>query len=146
MLKIYTSAVESAALSQEGTFTTPFATTIDGRTGGSSESRLYVRNDDVLYTYSGIQVTAVDTEGGSVVDGSNGYSWKLSAGDTQPTVDEWSAITAGNTIELGYLGTTAASDTSTYLPFWIQQLIPRNAPVATYTDVDLVIEATGILL
>lgn len=145
-LGIYTTATPEGVLSQDGSLSAPFSTTIDGRTGGSREFRLYVRNDDTDYSFSGILLKPVDTEGASIVDGTGGFNWKLSAGDTQPTTDEWDEISEGNEIALGDLGTDVLTDISTYLPFWVKVTVPRNASVHMYTDVTLQINATAILL
>jgi hypothetical protein len=112
--------------------TEPLRLGFDGREGGVSEVRRYVRNNDAAYTYSGIQVQPVDQSGRDITDGTNGFSWKLSEGNTQPSSDEWSAITAGAAISLSNI-----TDTSTYLPFWLRIEIPRGATVHSYDDVIL---------
>lgn len=144
-LGIYTTATPSAELSTD-TFTNPFSIILDGRVGGSFEQRLYLRNDDATLSFSGVHIAPVDSHSTSIVDGTNGYGWKLNAGDTRPTVDQWNAITPGSSVTMSGLGTISVSDTSTYLPFWVQVSIPRNAPVSTYQQVQLQITATKILI
>lgn len=145
-LAIYYATDGVSKFSQDGSFSNPLQEVIDGRTGGSIERLLYIRNDDSLFSYLDIEVVAEDTDGLSIVDGTDGYSWKLSAGDTQPTDEEWEIVSAGNQITLGDLGTESVSDTSTYLPFWLRIDVPRNVRIKTYTDVQLKITAEQVLV
>ena len=140
-LGIYTDTVPSAQLSEDGTLTNPLAVKIDGRAGGSLEQRLFVRNDDSNFFYTTITLLPIDTEGTSIIDGTDGFVWKLSAGDTQPTQSQWDAIGNATTISLADIGMAGAGDTSTYLSLWLQVQVPRNASVKTYTDVQLQIAA-----
>jgi hypothetical protein len=144
---IYTSADPDKRLSQSGAFTNPLLVTLDGRKGQTLQQKLYVRNDNSLYSYSGISLTPTYNAGINVIDGSQGYSWKLYAIDQQPTEDQWSVVQAGNSIAFsGVLGTVTVPDISTYLPFWTRVTAPKNVPVQTITDVTLKISATEILL
>ena len=141
-LGIYNDTIPAAELSQDGDFTDPFSVVMDGLVGGSFESRLYIRNDDTAYYYVDTTLTPTDSAGASIVDGTDGFSWKLRAGNTQPTTTEWNAITAGSSIELNDIGSSGAPDISTYLPFWIRVEIPKNASTSTYRDVQLKINST----
>lgn len=145
-LKIYTSASPDASISENGSLTDPYAISLDGRSGGAIQHLLYVRNDDTNLTYSGIYLTVIDSVDPSVVDGSTGQTWKLSAGTTQPSDDLWKQIDSANTITLSGLGTTDASDTSTYLGFWVRTEIPRGTSVQTITDIQFQITAQELLL
>jgi hypothetical protein len=137
MLRIYNTASPGASYSTDGEMSNPLRHGFDGRTGGVVEQLLYVRNDDPFVTYSGIQVTAVDTGSDkNVVDGTDGYAWKLKAGSTQPIEEEWNSINEGNTILLS----GQITDTSTYLPFWLRIEIPAGAPVESIDDVQLQID------
>jgi hypothetical protein len=138
MLGIYELADPSSAYSVSGIFTNPLSHTFDGVTGGIVEQKYYVRNDDAAVTYSGITLQAVDTGGFGLVD-SNGYEWKLSAGNDQPLEQEWDSLAAGNTISLAYDG---AGDISTYLPFWLRIKVPRGVTVQSFDSVVLRLEAT----
>lgn len=141
-LGIYTDTIPAAKLSQSGGFTNPLAVTMDGLSGGSYETRLYVRNDDSGFWYENIVVTPIDTTGTSIVDGTDGYAWKLRAGNTQPTTSEWADIVPAAPISLNDIGSAGSPDTSTYLPFWLRVEIPKNASASTFTDVQLKINAT----
>ncbi len=145
-LSIYFVTDGVSKFSQDGTFTSPLQEVIDGRTGGSTERLLFIRNDDSLFSYIDIKLIPEDTDGISIVDGTEGFSWKLSAGDSQPVDEAWAIITAGAEIQLPDLGTETVSDTSTYLPFWLRIEAPRNTPVKTFTDVQLKITAERILV
>lgn len=136
---IYTDANPATLISKSATFTNPLLVALDGRLGGITQKKLYLRNDDNTLWYSTNTVTPADLIDPTIVNGTNGISWKLRAGGTQPTDEEWAAITAGNTISLANLGSGAGSDTSTYLPFWVRVQIPRNTSAKTILDVTLTI-------
>lgn len=140
-IAIYTSASSGYDVSQNNTFTNPFAVTFDGQSGGVIQKRLYVRNNTNYLAYSGINISVVDNIGISAVDDSHGYSWKLAAGDAQPTDETWTAISPGNTIVLSGLGNNSVIDTSTYVPFWVRIEVPRGAPVETISDVQFIVTA-----
>jgi hypothetical protein len=131
-LKIYDWPDPSTAFSEDGSLTNPLAMTFDGAEGGVVQRRCYVRNDDVLKTYSGIELTPVDS-GDDIVDGSTGFSWKLREGDQQPLDAQWDLVTPGNTLEFS----SDISDTNTYLPFWIRVEVPRGASVDSFQGVTL---------
>ncbi len=141
-LKIYENANPSASFSTDGEMTNPVRHTFDGRTGGVIEKRYYVRNDNALVMYSGvITVQAQDNSGRNIIDGTDGYSWKFKAGDTQPLDEEWATINEANTITLsGIVGTT------TYLPFWMRLQVPPNAEVESFDDVKIVLTCNEILV
>lgn len=141
-LRLYSEASNPASvLSIDGAFTAPLFIGQDGRSGGIIERKLWVRNDNAAKWYDTITVTPVDTAGGSVVDGTDGYSWKLMAGDTQPTSAQWAAVVEGDPISIADIGAVATPDISSYRPFWVRVEIPKNAPVSTFTDVQLWIDA-----
>lgn len=136
-LKIYPDEGISSAYSQDGAMTNTFRQAFDGKTGQVRETRLYLRNDDATKIYTGIVISSVSVSGRNIIDGTDGYSWKLSAGDTQPTADGWRAVSEGNSISM-----SAISDTTTYLPFWLRIEVPRGAPVETIDGVVLNIVAS----
>lgn len=135
-LSIYEEANPASAFSTDSTFSNPFSIALDGATGGIYEQRLYVRNDNLVRVYTDILVTPVDG-GDNIVDGSNGFSWKVLAGDQKPLEEQWSLKAAGANVNLGNL-----SDTNTYLPFWIRVEVPQGADVDSFQGVTLDIEAT----
>jgi hypothetical protein len=135
-LVIYPTASSDNPYSQDGAMTNPIREAFDGRNGGTSETKYYLRNNNILYSYSTIVISLVDSEGRNIVGGVDGYGWKLSSGDTQPTADEWEAITYGASISMSDI-----SDTSTYLPFWVLIEIPRGAPVESHDDVTVRVSA-----
>lgn len=141
-IKIYKEANPDSEFSVAGEMTNPIRHTFDGRVGGVIEARYYVRNDDSDLIYSGIEVTPVDTNPDrNIVDGTDGYSWKLKSGDTQPLDEEWEIIDEGDTIEVGNL-----NDVNTYLPFWVRIEVPRNAEVESFDDVVLELSFDEILV
>ena len=109
--------------------------------------RLYLRNDDPLYSFTDITLTAVDSATpSSATEARNGYSWKLIEGDDQPSNEKWDIVTPGNTIALVDVGTVTVSDIATYLPFWVRVAVPSNSYVQAITTVKLDISCTSITL
>jgi hypothetical protein len=144
-LKIYSEALPSSYYTLSGDFGNPFITAVDGREGGSEERLLYVRNDSTSFIYSGIFVQPVVLTGRNIVDGTDGFSWKIKAGSTQPTEQEWTTISGGVAIDIGDLGSAGSPDTSTYLPFWLKQAVPAGVNVQSFTGSILRITATEIV-
>ena len=137
MLDIYENADPSSAFTVSGNFGNPFTATFNGVLGEVVERKLYIRNDDSLYYYENIEVQPIDG-GDYIVDGSgetDGYSWKLYAGDTQPLEEQWDLTSAGNQISLADIGSSGNPDTTTYLPFWVRISVPAGAPVEAYNSV-----------
>ena len=123
-------------------FTNAFTATFDGRVGGTEDFLLYLRNSNVLYTYSDITIQAYQSEGSiDLVEGTQGFSFKMKAGDAEPTSEEWASIQAGNTISLSDL-----EDIITYLPFWVRIEVPRQVPVQRFRGVSFKIIATQNLV
>ncbi len=141
-LKIYSEADPSADYSIDGAFTDPLLIVMDGKYGGVLQKKLYIRNGNTLAWYSDISLQIVDLTDITNIDGTKGFTWKLIEGTTQPSDDQWDAITTGNAITFDDLGTLGSSDTSTYLPFWLRVEIPRNIEVQTILDVQLKIITT----
>jgi hypothetical protein len=135
-LKIYEDADPGAAFSDDDTFSNPIAHAFDGTTGGVVERRFYVRNDDIGKTYTGVTVQPIDG-GDNLVDGSNGFSWKLAVGDTQPLEAQWDLVTAGDSISLSDI-----TDTTTYVPFWVRIEVPQGAEIQSFQTVNLRTQAT----
>ena len=138
-LAIYESADPTTDFSADGDMTNPIRQSFDGRVGGVKEIKYYVRNDNVSNTYTDIVVTPVDRNSPTTnfVDGTNGYSWKLKVGNTQPLAEEWDTIADGNTISFDNI-----SDTVTYLPFWVRIEVPLSAPVDSFDSVVLRLTAS----
>lgn len=138
---IYPEALPDNPYSQGGNMTNPLREAFDGKSDSVREIKRYVRNSNSSYQYSGIQLRPVSTGGRNIVDGTDGYGWKLSAGDTQPSYAEWQTIDYGNTITFSGLYNIA-----TYLPFWIRMEVPAGAEVRSHEDVVFRITATQILV
>lgn len=147
-VKIYTEANNSnSALSLGGSFTNPFSLTFDGRTGGFKEVKLFLRNDSADYYYEDLQVSLQDLSDETITDNlADGYAWKLSAGDTKPTFNDWANIAPANTINLGTLGESGSADTSTYLPFWVFVQVPSNISIQAFTNVSFIISGQENLI
>ena len=140
-LSVYESTDPASAFSASGTFTDPLLVTFDGTIGGVQEFKYYVRNDSVTHTYAGISMLPVDSSGLALIDGTEGFSWKLKAGSDQPLEAEWDTILDGNSITLSDIG-----DTNTFLPFWVRIAVPRATSVQSFDQVTLKITATETLI
>lgn len=137
---IYISPDGVSAVSQDGAFTNPFSLTFDGRTGGTRQMRLYIRNDDALQYYTNLSLTLQENSSFPIIDNSiDGFAWKLSEGDTQPTEADWANISSGNVIAFSDLGSSGSPDTSTYLPFWVYVQIPPGLDVQVFDRVQFVL-------
>lgn len=147
-IKIYTEANNSdSALSLGGDFTNPFSITFDGRVGGYKEVKLYIRNDNGDYYYEELQISLVDTTDNTITDNlAVGFAWKLSAGDTKPTFNDWANIAPANTISMSNIGEVSAGDTSTYLPFWVYIQIPAGTEIQSFTEVSFAISGQELLV
>lgn len=140
-LGIYLLPSVDAPLSQDGDFINPFSLTFDGRIGGVKEFRLYVRNDDPILYYTSITVKTQDTGTDDITDRpDDGFSWKLSAGDIQPTQNDWANVAAANTISLSDIGAELSPDSSTFLPFWVYVQVPPGLDVQTFDTVQFVLQ------
>jgi len=135
-LAIYESTTPGSSFSIDGTFSNPLAVAVDGTFGGIVEKKYYIRNDDPVRSYTNITVQPIDG-GDEIVDGSNGYSWKLYVGDTQPIAAQWTTVTAGASISLSDL-----ADSSTYLPFWVRVQVPSHSEVKSFQNMKLRIAFT----
>lgn len=132
---IYKAANSSTGLSS-GDLSSPFAITFDGRTGGFKETKLYVRNDDATKYYTGLELSLTDaTDRNITVNTADGFVWKLSAGDTKPTFNDWLNTAPGNSISLNDIGSSGSPDTSTYLPFWVFIQVPEGLDIQLFTGV-----------
>jgi len=145
-LSIYKEADPSEGYSQSGTFTNPLTQAVDGITGGVIQRRYYVRNDDPTKSFTGVTVTPYRESGENIADGTNGYAWKLIAGDAQPLEEQWGLVSASNSIDIPDIGTDSASDIATYEPFWLRIVVPPRAPVQSYSGIKLRLDFTEILV
>lgn len=140
-LKIYPNTVDGVPYSTEAEMNNPLRISFDGRYGGVSENKFYLRNDETAHYYSGIQITPISTGPINVVDGTNGFSWKLKEGNEQPLDQEWAVISDANTILMSGIGDSLAADITTYLPFWLRAEVPVGADVQSFDYIGLEIIA-----
>lgn len=138
---IYTAPNSESALSGDGTFTNPLGVTFDGRVGGTKEIRLYVRNDDPGFYFTDISLELLDTGDNIINRPDDGYVWKLSEGDAQPSNNDWGNIAPANTITFTNLGAVSSPDSSTYLPFWLLIEVPPGLDVQVFDGVQFQLSA-----
>ena len=142
-LKIYKNPDPATDLSQDNTFTNPFALAFDGTVGQIIEKRLYVRNSNNVKSYESITLEPVHLSDINILN-EPGFSWKMIAGDEQPIQDQWNLVSTGNQILIPDIGDNISSDTNTYEPFWVRIEVPKGASVKTHQGVKLKISATEI--
>ena len=143
---IYTTANTTTELSHDTTFSNPFALTFDGRTGGTKQVKLYVRNDDSLLYYENIKVGVSDPLPVSITDQpSEGFAWKLAEGDVQPTENDWRNTPAATAADLPDIGSSGNPDTSTFLPFWVYVQVPPGLVVGTFDTVTFSLTADEVI-
>jgi len=145
-LLIYQAPDPSSAFSDDGGFTNPLVNAFDGVTGNTLNRRYYVRNDSLSRSYSGVTVQPVHLSGDNIIDGTNGFSWKLIVGDEQPLEEQWSLVLPGNSILIPDIGTPTVADITTFEPFWLRIIVPRGAPVKSHSGITLRIAGTEILV
>jgi hypothetical protein len=91
--------------------------------------KLYLRNDNVLTWASNLVLQATST-GLDIVNGTNGFGFKFSYGDLEPTDRVWQNTGYNAPILLNNIGTAMAPDTS-FKPFWMR------IEVSPYVDVSI---------
>lgn len=139
---IYTAPGDDNKISSNQSYTNPLGITFDGRSGGTKEIRLYVRNDDPVFYFSDINLSLQDIGLENVIDrASDGFTWKLSEGDTKPTYNEWANISPANNINFPQIGDVSQPDSSTYLSFWVQISVPPGLDVKVIDTVQFVLNA-----
>lgn len=141
-LKIYSQPLPTSAFSQNGDFTNPLTDAFDGVAGTTLTKKYYVRNDASTLYFTNIVVQPVYLTGVNIIDGTDGYSWQLIAGDAEPLEEQWDEVSPANAISLSDLGSVSSEDIGTYLPFRLRRKVPAGAPVKAYTGVTLRISAT----
>lgn len=145
-LLIYSAPDPSAAFSVSGQFTNPLSMAFDGILGSTVNRRYYVRNDASDRYYTGITVKPVYSSGDAIIDGTDGFGWKLYAGDSQPLEDQWDLLSYANTISVPDIGTAVVADTATYEPFWLRIVVPKGASVKSHSGIKLRLEYTESLI
>ena len=145
-LLIYQTANPASAFSAAGLFTNPLVQTFNGVAGSIVERRYYVRNDNVLNSYSGVTVQPRLVSGDNIFNGTNGFSWKLIIGDAQPLEEQWSLVAPGAAITIPDIGTALVADVATFEPFWLRMTVPRGASVESFSGIVLDIAGTETLV
>lgn len=140
-LAIYKTPDPHSAFST-GTAMNPLSHSFDGVRGGTVTRRYYVRNDSNLYYYTAITVQPVYSNGVNIITGTDGFYWKLIAGDTKPLEEQWSLVLPANQISIPNIGSAGSFDISTYEPFWLRIVVPRGAPTRNHIGIKLRLDFT----
>ena len=141
-LNVYELADPGAAFSNDQSFTNALSVTADGIVGTALHRRYYVRNDDNALWYNNLKLQAVVLQGDDIVTGATeGFRWKLIAGNEEPLEEVWDLTSGGNQISLSDIGEAGTGDITTFLPFWLRIEIPRSSQVRSYQNIGLTITA-----
>lgn len=141
-LKVYASANSSSDFSTGGTFTKPIAYSFDGVSGGVLVKQFYLRNDDVTKYYTNVTLSAYVASGQDITDGTDGFTWKMISGSSQPLEQEWGLVVAANTLSMSQIGSSGNGDNYTYYPFWLRIEVPSNLFVQAFENVKIRISYT----
>lgn len=134
---------EFLPISKNGLQTRPIQTTHNGTDGEVVEKKLYLRNDDSNFYYTGVEITPIPSRKVKVGDinfPEAFVNFKLINKDEQPTESEWLAVRSGNELPIEDIGDTNGGDIS-YKPFWIQIGISPGTRVQTINDISLNVTA-----
>ncbi len=139
-LLIYTKPDVNYSLTNDGTGLSPLRITIDGKVGGTIIYPLYIRNTEKTHYYEDIELSVYDGTGDY---SSNGWEWRLIEKRIEPIEEEWSEVSAGNTLSLSVdIGSTSIGDISTFITFWLKVIVPRGLLAANIMDLKLRVNAT----
>lgn len=115
-------------------FTSSLKTVHNGKVGGADEKLVYIKNDDATKYYTDITISYDhELSDGYGINGTTGWSVKLSRGSRQPTEQEWANITSGQSITVEDIGTESEGNDSEYRGFWIRIYCPGNSPAQNRT-------------
>lgn len=117
---------------------------IAGRHGGTTVTKIFLRNDSELHYYEDIIVKPVVLVGGGDIQG-NMVVIKILSGQKRPSETEWaaansnSACTISSPQVVGFpsntripnLGDENTPDTN-YYPIWVSVSVARGAPMGSY--------------
>ena len=133
----------------------PLKSLLYGKDATEVTQLLFVRNTSEDTWYSNVTLTThlagaisygfglgpfgVEPFGGGVSESS---AVKLFAGRIQPNTAGWDAITVGNTVTIGSVGSAGNPDTTTYHPVWMKLAASDHDPIRVYTDVSVVLKGT----
>lgn len=141
MIRIYQS--QGTPISSDGSLSNPVKVNIDTRKPDPLIKQLFIRNDESNKYYEDITISITDTDN---ITNEETKLWKMIRSDTQPTQDDWDEVDPANSIEMLNIGTSSASNTSTYFSFWIYVEFPQNSPIDTFTGVKLVVTSREDLI
>ena len=150
----YDQATNTFVAISQGTQLNPVLTSHNGADGQTVVTRLFLRNGDLTKWYDGITLQPLPAAlvgPGNV----NGWSYKLLAGDGEPTTNEWSnritgaALTSVADLDnasprrhfFPEIGAVGVGDNN-YFPFWVQVSVPRGTRSQVEVGVTLSLTAT----
>lgn len=120
--------------------TNPLRTTHDGHLGGSYDTLIYIRNDDVTKYYIDIELVPVSSTSYDDVLGEwgeTGFGVKLLPGTARPTEFEWDLVRSGESVVLDNIGSSTSGDDYTYLPVWVRVICPASIPAQLKSNLGL---------
>jgi len=127
-------------LVSQGTMNNPLRSYHDGKNGSTYIQLLYIRNDDSLAYFNGIEIIPIDNAGydDTVGEYGTGFSVKLLQSPTEPLPHEWEQVNAGDKVSIvGPVRSTTIADTTTYVPVWLRIHVPGNVEAQVKADIAL---------
>lgn len=128
-------------LSFGDTASNPFRITVDGVLGGTIVKRVHLHNDNPDYYFTNIVVSLYDSSEGSQYT-SGFWRWKLINSIYEPVPEQWDQVANNNTLSIDDIGSSSASNTSDFIPIWIQCTVPAGMLAVNITDVSLRVSAS----
>ena len=110
----------------------------DGGFGDIRTKQVFLRNDSVLHYYTDI-VASFDNAAYSSGFMRDGYTIKIVAMESQPTMEQWDLIGPGEPTPIPDIGELGAADTANYTSVYVLFGVPAGQPVSLITDVSLVL-------
>lgn len=129
MINIYKGEATGSAISTDDS--SPLFTTHNKKRFHPHIQKLYVRNDDTAIWVSDLKVYSTSTSY-DIYSGTGNFGVKFYVGELEPTDRVWDSVTYNRPAEFPSLGTVGASDTTTFLPFWMRSEVSGGAPIALY--------------
>lgn len=139
MLKILDSTETEIGAIAVNTYDTPLRANHNGKTGGTKDTLLYIKNEDLTLYYTNVLMSPVSSTYDDLYSqwGETGFGLKLLYGERQPTETEWDQVSSGEAISLPDIGTTVSADVANLYPVWVRTICPGNSDAQIMTTIGI---------